>query len=116
MPDVGYLLKVLAVMVAATFPCRAFPFLVPRRWRDNPHLHAIGDTLPAAIMLLLVVFCLKDTRFNVPPYGAPELLSLSVVVAVHLWRRNVLLSIGSGTGLYVFLVQTRALERSLFNS
>lgn len=39
------------------------------------------------------------------PHGLPELISIAVITALHLWKRNVLLSIGVGTALYMVLVQ-----------
>jgi branched-subunit amino acid transport protein AzlD len=113
MRELSYPLAAIAVMAAATVACRAFPFLVPRRLQESRRLHDIGDNLPAAVMLLLVVYCLKGTAFSAPPYGAPELLCVALVVALHLWRRNSLLSVGAGTGLYVALVRTGVLDRLL---
>ena len=109
--DLVYPLQVFAVMTAATFACRVFPFLVPRKLQDSMHLRAIGDSLPAGAMLLLVVYCLKGTAFTVPPYGAPELLGVAFVVALQLWRRNSLLSIGAGTALYISLVRSDVLTQ-----
>ena len=39
------------------------------------------------------------------PFGIPEILACSAVVLLHLWKRNTLLSIISGTALYMVLVQ-----------
>ena len=39
------------------------------------------------------------------PHGLPELISIAALTALHLWKRNVLLSIGVGTALYMLLVQ-----------
>ena len=62
-------------------------------------------TIPAAMMGLLVVFCLKRINVLTYPYGLPELISVSLIVILHLWRRNVLLSIAAGTLMYMFLIQ-----------
>lgn len=110
-PDLIYPLKVFAVMTAATFACRVFPFLVPRKVQDSKQLRVIGDSLPAAAMLLLVVYCLKGTPFTVAPYGTPELLGVAVVAGLQLWRRNSLLSIGAGTVLYMAFVRTDVLAQ-----
>ena len=53
----------------------------------------------------LVVYCLKDVSPLTAPFGLPELLAAVAIVAVHLWKRNTLLSIGGGTLFYMFLVQ-----------
>lgn len=105
MGEHAYLLAVFAVMTAATYACRLFPFLVPRRVQDSKHIRFIGDTLPASGMLLLVIYCLKGTDFTVAPYGGIEVLCVAVVAGLHLWRRNGLLSIGAGTALYIALIR-----------
>ena len=61
--------------------------------------------LPYAIMGMLVVYCLKDTTVLSWPYGIPELLACIVVVLLHLWRKNTLLSIAVGTACYMVLIQ-----------
>ena len=38
-------------------------------------------------------------------HGLPELISLAVLTAIHLWRKNMLLSIAAGTVCYMLLVQ-----------
>ena len=55
--------------------------------------------------LLLVVYCLRNVDIATAPHGLPELIALAVVTALHLWKRNVLLSIGAGTVVYMLLVQ-----------
>lgn len=108
-----YVIKMFFVMAAATYLTRLFPFLIPKKYRNNRHLQFIGTYFPPAVMLLLVIYCLKDTRVTAAPYGIPELASIGMVVLVHLRRRNALLSIGLGTACYMILVQTQVVERLL---
>ena len=56
-------------------------------------------------MGMLVVYCMKDVAFLSAPYGIPELLGCGVVAVLHLWKRNTLLSIATGTVAYMLLVQ-----------
>jgi branched-subunit amino acid transport protein AzlD len=80
-------------------------FLFPQK-KDPPKLITyIGRSLPPAMMGLLVVFCLKGVSVTSAPHGIPELIAILVITAVHLWKGNVLLSIGSGTVVYMVLVQ-----------
>ena len=58
------------------------------------------------MMGLLVIYCLKGVSWLSAPYGAPELIAIAAVAAVHLWKGNVLVSIAGGTVLYMLLVQT----------
>jgi branched chain amino acid efflux pump len=104
-PDASYLTKGILVMAAATYLTRVVPFLLPKRLREDAHLQYLGERLPPAVMLLLVVYCLKGVRFSAAPYGLPELLAVAVVAGLHLWKRHGLLSIGVGTACYLVMVR-----------
>ena len=54
---------------------------------------------------LLVVYCLKDISLTARPFGIPELIAAACVVGVHAWKRNSLVSILTGTVIYMVLVQ-----------
>jgi len=98
------LLVVVAVLV--TIATRFLPFLIFGEKRKTPPIiEYLGTVLPCAIMGMLVVYCLKDISFLKSPFGLPELISCVVVAALHVWKRNSLLSIGGGTVCYMLLVQ-----------
>ena len=65
----------------------------------------LGKVLTPAVIGMLVVYCLKNTTILTKPYGIPELISVLTVTALHIWKRNNLLSIGVGTVLYMVLIQ-----------
>lgn len=99
-------LVVLFALVFGTLLTRLLAFvLFPENRRQPQVISFLSLTIPAAMMGLLVVFCLKSTTVLSYPYGLPELISVALIVALHLWRRNVLLSIAVGTLMYMFLVQ-----------
>ena len=96
------------VLVCAGVTCllRALPFVCFGGKRGAPLLVlALGRTLPAAIMAALVVYCLKGVPYGTLQAGAVQLLAAAAVVALHLWKRNTLLSIGVGTALYMLLIR-----------
>ena len=98
------LLIVVAVLVTAA--TRFLPFLIFGEKRKTPAvIEYLGTVLPCAIMGMLVVYCLKDVSFLKASYGIPELIACVVVAALHVWKRNSLLSIGGGTVCYMLLVQ-----------
>lgn len=103
------MLVFIASMAAATALTRFLPFWLPPRWLDNAFVRKMRDGLPAAILLILLVFSLKDAQLQAAPWGLNELAALSLTVGFHLWRRNALLSIGVGTALFMVLKQTGAL-------
>lgn len=99
-------LGIILAVAAGTQLTRWLPFvLFPERKEPPQFVLYLGKVLPPAMMGLLVAYCLKDVSVSASPYGIPELIALAAVVGLHLWRRNVLLSIGGGTVVYMLLVQ-----------
>ena len=54
---------------------------------------------------LLVVYSLKDVSILSGSHGIPELISIVLVIVLHVWKRQMLLSIAGGTVCYMLLVQ-----------
>lgn len=99
-------IALIFVVAACTLFTRAFPFVVLGGKREVPPIvKYLGNVLPPAIMVILVVYCLKNVNFMTGSRGVPEIVAVGVVVLLHLWRRNTLLSIGVGTVLYMIMVQ-----------
>ena len=97
---------IVVVAILVTMVTRFLPFAIFRGERPTPKpVLYLGKVLPFAIMGMLVVYCLKDISLLTPPYGIPELLGCLCVAALHLWKRNTLLSIGGGTLFYMLLIQ-----------
>lgn len=99
-------LLLVAVVAAVTFLTRAVPFWFFSDKRQTPKfITYLGAALPPAIMAMLVVYCLKDASPLSYPWGLPQLLAGAAVVALHVWKKNTMLSIVGGTALYMVLVQ-----------
>ncbi len=94
----------IAVMALATAALRFLPFLVFRK-HTPAYIVYLGRVLPAALIGMLVVYCLKDVRIASAPHGLPELLAGTAVVLLQAWKRNSLLSILAGTLIYMLLTQ-----------
>lgn len=102
---VQYILMVFAVALGA-MATRFTPFVCFPDGKEPPEvINYLGNVLPPVMMGLLVVYCLKDVPILISPHGLPELISIVFIVIIHLWRKNVLLSIGCGTALYMLLIQ-----------
>ncbi len=104
MTDLHGILTV-AVIALVTAALRFLPFAVLRRREVPKFIAYLGTVLPFAIMGMLVVYCLRNISFGAVSAYLPELLACGLVVGVHVWKRNTLLSILSGTVLYMVLVQ-----------
>ena len=98
----------LAIIVTAlvTAATRFLPFLIFGTKRETPPFNTyLGKVLPYAVMAMLVVFCLKNVSFLSSPHGIPEAIACALVVLLHVWKKNTLLSIVGGTACYMLLVQ-----------
>lgn len=85
---------------------RFLPFLLFPADKPTPkYVQYQGKVLPAAVFGLLVIYCLKDVSFFTGSHGIPELIAIGVVVLLHLWKKQMLLSIAGGTICYMLLVQ-----------
>jgi branched-subunit amino acid transport protein AzlD len=85
---------------------RMLPFLFFRNKRPPEILNYLERNIPPLVMVLLVIYCLKDVTWGQAPHGLPELIGIGLVVFFHVWLNNALLSIVSGTILYMLLIQT----------
>lgn len=108
----------IAVMAIVTFLTRALPFLLFDRGDHPPKLVLyLGRVLPPAVIAMLIVYCLKSNILAVEAnltslldpavlnQWLPALLAVAMVVLLHIWKHNNLLSIFGGTILYMVLVQ-----------
>lgn len=96
----------IAICALGTMATRFFPFLLFSDKRPTPrYIQYLGKALPAAIFGMLVVYCLKNVDLLSGGHGIPELIAILVTAGLHLWKRNMLLSIAGGTVCYMLLVQ-----------
>ena len=106
-----YLFQLVLVTAAVTLLLRAFPFIAFGRGNRPPELiRYIGEVVSPAAIAMLVVYCYW-AYFKTRPFSAtygwnlPEIAAGALVIGLHLWKRNPLLSIIAGVILYMFLVQ-----------
>ena len=96
----------IAAVVLGTMLTRFLPFLLFPAGNPTPrYVQYLGKALPGAVFGLLVVYCLKNVSLLSGSHGLPELIAILVVAGLHLWKRQMLLSIAGGTTCYMLLVQ-----------
>ena len=92
------------VMSIVTILLRALPFFIFKK-QTPKYISYLGKVLPSAIIGMIIIYCLKDITPSVYPFGAPEIIASFCVVCVQIWKRNSLISILSGTVIYMLLIQ-----------
>lgn len=114
MTESSYLAAFIAVSALATFATRVVPFLFFERHTEHPLIRHLGRFLPAAVMALLAtVFLQRSADWNAGLPGLNALIPGLLVVVIHLWRGNALLSIAAGTVAYMAIQQTGLLAGGL---
>ena len=104
--------QLIIVCALATFATRVVPFVALAKQADHPLILHLGRYLPPAVMLILVIYALRDFRLlmdnwqlNISANGLPLIIAGLLVAGIHLWRRNALVSIIAGTATYMLMVQ-----------
>ena len=96
----------IAMVVLGTAVTRFLPFLIfPAGKPTTKYIQYLGKVLPAAVFGLLVIYSLKNVSIFTGSHGLPELISIVLVIFLHVWKRQMLLSIAGGTVCYMLLVQ-----------
>ena len=99
-------LLTIGMVVLGTMLTRFLPFILFPAGKPTPkYIRYLGKVLPGAVFGLLVIYCLKDVSIFSGSHGIPELIAIILVVVLHLWKRQMLLSIAGGTVCYMLLVQ-----------
>ena len=96
----------IGLCALASVLTRALPFLLLSEKKPTPPIvRYLGNVLPAAVFGMLVVYCLKGTNFLSGTHGLPEIAGILVTAMLHLRFRQMRLSIGGGTAVYMVLIQ-----------
>lgn len=104
MSDMQFIFIVILLALSVMI-CRYLPFIIFKDSDRLPDLISyLGKYLPSAMMGLLVVYCFKDYDFLAFDETVSALLAGGVVVIVHLYKRNTILSILAGTITYMILL------------
>ena len=83
---------------------RYLPFVLFKDFEQLPDLITyLGKVLPAAMMGFLVVYCFKD--YHSPMEVLSALAAAAAVSLTYVWKRNVVISILSGTIFYMILIR-----------
>ncbi|MCD0451575.1 AzlD domain-containing protein [Actinocorallia sp. API 0066] len=98
-----YLVSAVAVSAGITWGLRALPFAVLAPLRRSAALRALSLQMPVGLMLILVLYTLRDVDPGTWRTLAPTALGLAAAVLLHLRTRNAVVSILGATALHVTL-------------
>ena len=98
-------ITVFALALGAALTRLLPPILFPNGKKHPKLIDDLTPMIPPAVIGMLVVFSLKDINFMSQSHGIPKIVSVAAVVALHLWKRNMIFTIIFGTALYMVLIR-----------
>ncbi|MDF1704899.1 MAG: AzlD domain-containing protein [Aeromicrobium sp.] len=101
MPDGTYLGSAIASAAAITVALRAAPFVLRSAVAGSALLADLGRWLPLGALVVLAISCLLQVEVHDLVDVLPTVFGVVATVAVHLWKRTMLLSLVVGTGACV---------------
>ena len=102
----SYIWLSVALISLVTALLRFLPFVIWGQGKKTPKIITkLGNTLPYAIMGMLVIYCLKDISFSNAQGFLPIFISSLVVIVSYVLKRNTLISILLGTVCNIILLQ-----------
>jgi len=102
----NYTLISILVIAIVTFIVRVAPFIFFGKNKATPkYVVYLGNYLPPAVISMLIIYCLRNVDVSVFPFGIAEAIGIITVAALHIWKRNNLISIIGGTVIYMIGIQ-----------
>ena len=96
----------IAICSLTTIATRFAAFAIFPKGRKVPAFVSwLGKELPGAVMAMLLVYCLKDLSFGAAAGWTPAVAGMAATVALHLWKKQMILSIAGGTAVYMVLLR-----------
>lgn len=104
MNDLSYLFIVFIAMAAVSAAERMIPFAASSWLQKQRWVKPMGDFLPLAVMVLLVLHSSTESALARGGLPVPEAAAILVTLILQWFVKNPLLSIFSGTACYVMLL------------
>lgn len=101
-----YFLLAITISFLVTFGLRALPFIIFKGERKMPDwLDRLSKVLPASLMAVLIIYCIKGATVDPVHTGVPSLIACLAVGITYKWKHSTVLSILVGTILYMVLIR-----------
>lgn len=95
----------VAMAVLATMLTRFLPFLLfPSQNKTPRFVIQLGELLPPAILGMLVIYSYREQLLPSTSMSVIALIAGLVTVGLHVWKRNMVLSILGGTAVYMLFI------------
>lgn len=103
MPNTGYILTAILLAAGITFALRLIPFGIKSALKGNALVENLSHWVPMGAIICLGFYVLASIDYSSAHTAAPYLAGSVVTAGLHLWRRNLALSLVAGTAVCVIL-------------
>ncbi|MDC7246029.1 MAG: AzlD domain-containing protein [Sphaerochaetaceae bacterium] len=101
----SYIIWAIVISALVTIFLRALPFILFRSEKAGSEaLDFIAENLPVAVIAILIVYSVSHVSFSSFDGWIKEAVSIGCVVALHLLKKNTLLSVLGGTAVYMAMI------------
>ena len=101
--DLWQAVTAIVVMGAVTVALRWFPFVAGKSLRLSSLFALMGQALPLGILTILVIFMVLTGEGGI---SIAALIGVAVAIGLHVWRRNMALSLVGSTLTFIILMST----------
>jgi branched-subunit amino acid transport protein AzlD len=104
--NTSYLIWAIIISALVTILLRALPFVLFRsKKQTSPALDFIAKNLPVAVIAILIIYSISHISFSTFNGWIKEIVGISFVVFLHLFKKNTLISVLGGTLIYMVMIQ-----------
>ena len=104
-----YSMIIILLIAALVFAARLFPFALFGRGNEIPGIvRYLGNTLPPTVMIILIIYCIKNVNFMEFPYGIPYIGAILVTFLLYKFTKINLVAIVCGTAVFMLLIRLLA--------
>ncbi|MDO4898725.1 MAG: AzlD domain-containing protein [Rothia sp. (in: high G+C Gram-positive bacteria)] len=103
MPSTSYILTAIALAAGITFALRLIPFGIKSALKGKALIENLARWIPMGAIICLGFYVLANIDYSSAETATPYLAGVAVTAALHLWKRNLALSLVAGTAVCVVL-------------
>lgn len=103
MPNTSYILTAIFLAAGITFALRLIPFGIKSALKGNALVENLSQWVPMGAIICLGFYVLVSIDYSSAHTAIPYLAGSVITAGLHLWRRNLALSLVAGTAVCVIL-------------
>lgn len=103
MPNTSYILTAVLLAAGITFALRLIPFGIKSALKGNALVENLSHWVPMGAIICLGFYVIASIDYSSVQTATPYLAGAVVTAGLHLWRKNLALSLVAGTAVCVVL-------------